>query len=260
MAVDAFCELEPEYISITCGAFGSEQGDDLTRTIALKIMKKKTTPAAHLTCIGKTKARAKQLVIDYKKRSVRHIVALRGDMPATAHFSTKPGSSSLQYARELVEIIAAVGDFHISVAAYPEVHPEAQSAEKDLLYLKEKLHAGAHCAITQFFFDPEIFLRFRDRALAVGITKPIIPGILPILNINKVRKFAQKCNIAVPHYLLRMYEGVPLHSVDHKLLAMNVLSHQITKLIAEGVTMFHFYTLNEIAINTHICRWLKEAF
>ena len=259
-SVDAFCNLKPEYISITCGAFGSVHGNDLTRTVALKIMKKKATPAAHLTCLGKTKQETSDIVKDYKKQGVNRVIALRGDIPQTPHIKKNTGAHTLRYARELVEIITAIGDFHISVAAYPEGHPEANSMTQDLLYLKEKMEAGAHCAITQFFFDPEIFLRFRDKAVSYGISKPIIPGILPILNIEKVCKFAEKCKIDVPNYLLRMYQGVSPHTLDHKLLAMNVLSHQLTRLIAEGVRMFHFYTLNETAINTHICRWLKEAF
>ena len=260
MAVDRFCKLNPEYISITSGAFGSNRGDELTRAVALKVLAKGATPATHITCLGKTKETAMRLAQDYKRQGVSRVVALRGDMPTDPQVRESIGANSLKHARQLVEILAHIGGFHISVAAYPETHPEARSPQQDMVHLNEKLSAGADCAITQFFFDPEVFLRFRDKAMDFGINKPIIPGIIPILNLEKVIKFAQKCNVEVPDYLHRMYQGIPRGSLDDKLLAMNVLSHQITRLISEGVDMFHFYTLNEVVINTHICRWLKEAF
>lgn len=259
-AIETFCQLKPEYISITSGAFGSGRGDELTLATALKILAKGATPAVHITCLGKSEETARQLIEDYKRRGIKRAVALRGDMPADPRVRASLDPQSLSHACQLVALLAQVKGFHISVAAYPETHPEASSAKQDLIYLKEKLAAGADCAITQFFFDPEIFFRFRDKAVQIGINKPIIPGILPIFNFDKVLDFAKKCHVEVPGYLYRMYQNVERGSLDDKLLAMNILSHQITRLISEGVDRFHLYTLNETVINSHIARWLQEAF
>lgn len=259
-AIDTFCQLNPEYISITSGAFGSGRGDELTRTTSMEILAKGATPAVHITCLGKAKAEANQLIQNYKQQGIKRVIALRGDMPTDPRIRASLDPNSLSYAYQLVNLLVQIEGFHISVAAYPEKHPEANSAKQDLIHLKEKLAAGAHCAITQFFFDPEIFLRFRDKAAHIGINKPIIPGILPIFNFDKVVGFAKKCNVEVPDYLHRMYENVERGSLDDKLLAMNILSHQITRLISEGVEKFHLYTLNEMVINAHIARWLQEAF
>ncbi len=259
-AIDTFCQLGPEYISITSGAFGSGRGDKLTLVTSKEILAKGATPAVHITCLGKTEAAAYRLIQDYKEQGITRVVALRGDMPTAPEVRACLDPNSLSYAYQLVKLLVQIGGFHISVAAYPEKHPEASSAQQDLIHLKEKLAIGADCAITQFFFDPEIFLRFRDKAAHIGIDKPIIPGILPIFNFDKVVGFAKKCNVEVPDYLCRMYQNVDRGSLDDKLLAMNILSHQITRLISEGVDRFHLYTLNERLINSHIARWLQEAF
>lgn len=260
-AIDAFCELKPKFISITCGALGNTP--ILNTDIANKIQDKGGTPAIHFTALGKTPELVRQMAEEYKESNFTNIIALRGDYPIDGSpemitQAKKPGK--LQYARELVEILTEVGDFDVSVASYPEKHPEAKSLDDDIAYLKEKLDAGANRSITQFFFDPEIFLRFRDRVAKAGIDKPVVPGILPILNIDKVAEFGKKCDVQVPQFLLRMYEDVPRNSIDHKVLAMNILSHQITRLLAEGVRYFHFYTLDDTMLNTHICKWLKEGF
>ena len=261
-AVAAFSQLNPSFISVTCGAFGGET--TMTKEVALRLQSMGVEPAVHFTCMGKSEAEVREIIQDYKKCNFKYLIALRGDYPMNSskeslnQLKNKPGT--LQYAYQLVEILADIGGFDVTVAAYPEGHPESKSLDQDIQYLKVKLDAGAERAITQFFFDPDVFLRFRDRAAKLGITKPIIPGILPILNIDKVTRFAGKCKVDVPQFLLNMYEGVPRQSADHKILAMNILSHQITRLITEGVDFFHFYTLNEIPLNTHICRWLKAGF
>jgi len=259
-AIDTFCQLKPAYISITSGAFGSGRGDELTLATSMEILTKGATPAVHITCLGKTEADAYRLIQDYKQQGIKRVIALRGDIPTAPRVRACIGPDSLSHAYQLVNLLVQIGGFHISVAAYPEKHPEASSAKQDLVHLKEKLAAGAHCAITQFFFDPETFLRFRDKAVHIGINKPIIPGILPIFNFEKAISFAKKCNVEVPDYLYRMYQNVERGSLDDKLLAMNILSHQITRLISEGVDKFHLYTLNEMVINSHIARWLQEAF
>lgn len=261
-AVAAFCQLNPSFISVTCGAFG--QGSTLTEEVALRIQSMGVEPAIHFTCLGKTATEVRKIALRYKQNQFKYIIALRGDYPmnSSPEFldELKARKDGFLYAQQLIEVLNDTGDFDITVAAYPEGHPEAKSLDEDIGFLKAKFNAGADRAITQFFFDPEVFLRFRDKATKLGIDKPIIPGILPILNIDKVVRFATKCKVDVPPFLVRMYEGVPRQSSDHKILAMNILSHQITRLISEGVDFFHFYTINEIPLNTHICRWLKAGF
>ena len=260
-AVEVFCKLKPTFISVTCGAFGNTAR--LTEETCIRVRALGGKPAAHMTCLNKTPAAMRAEITNYKKQHLCQVVALRGDPPkgSTAMPSNTPSKSDkLTQAIGLVEMLAEIGGFDISVAAYPETHPEAPSSRQDIQHLKAKLDAGAHRAITQFFLDPETFLRFRDKVTAAGITKPVIPGILPILNFSKVCSFAKKCRVSIPDFLLRMYEEITDDTLDRKLLAMNILSHQITRLTAEGVHDFHFYTLNETLLNFHICRWLREAF
>ena len=256
-AVEVFCKLNPTYISITCGAFGNAPA--LTKETSLRVRELGGQPAAHLTCLGKNRAQMHAEILDYKRHDLTRIIALRGDYPRDYQPEERK-KEQLRYAVDLVRMLTDIGGFDISVAAYPEIHPEAPSPQQDLRHLKEKLDAGGARAITQFFLDPEVFLRFRDQAAAIGIDKPIIPGILPILNIAKICRFAAKCQVTIPPFLLRMYEQTTNDPMDQKLLAMNILSHQVTQLIAEGIDDFHFYTLNETLLNSHICRWLQEAF
>ena len=167
-AIDTFCQLRPEYISITSGAFGSGRGDKLTLATSKEILAKGATPAVHITCLGKTEAEVCRLIQDYKQQGITRVIALRGDMPTAPALRASITPNSLSYAHQLVSLLVQIGGFHISVAAYPEKHPEASSAKQDLIHLKEKLAIGADCAITQFFFDPEIFLRFRSEERRVG--------------------------------------------------------------------------------------------
>ena len=257
-AVNTLCTLNPAYISVTCGAFGS--GETFTREVALKLKAKQIKPVVHFTCQNKTLEEARAIAQQYKEVGLTNIIALRGDVPVAQPVQFKPRPGAMKYAIELVRMLKEMGGFRVVVAAYAETHPEAKSPQQDLLYLKDKLDAGAEHAITQFFLDPNTFLRFRDKAAQVGISQPIVPGILPILNFDRLLLFADKCQIQVPEFIRRLYRGVPSRSTDHKLLAMNILCHQITRLITEGVDFFHFYTLNEITLNTHICKWLKEGF
>lgn len=261
-AITQFCKLKPSCISVTCGSFGTDGTS--TKDIATEVQKMGVNPVAHFTCLNKTKDEVTELAHEYKERNINSIIALRGDYPIDGDpqdlEKAKADPNKLHYAQQLIEILTQIGGFDITAAAYPEKHPEAKSMQEDIAHLKAKLDAGADRSITQFFFDPDTFLNFREQATKAGISKPIIPGILPIININKAVVFADKCGINLPDFLLRMYKDVPTNSIDHKILAMNILSHQITRLLNEGVTFFHFYTLNDIMLSTHICKWLREAF
>lgn len=248
-----FYELKPAFISVTATA--QRDAADFTRTTSGLVCEEYGKVAPHITCGGRSRAEIEQLATGYRDCGIRRIVALRGDAPPPG-----AGAGVLRHASQLVRQLRQIADFDISVAAYPETHPEAPSADADLARLKEKLDAGANRAISQFFFDPDVFLRFRDRAAAAGISAPLVPGLLPILNFGRMTGFAEKCNADVPCFLRRMFEGLEPQTLDHKLLAMNILSYQIGRLIAEGVTRFHFYTLNETTLIRHVCRWMRMAF
>ena len=214
--------------------------------------------AAHLTCVGASKEETDAIAQNFWDNNIRHIIALRGDVPSGGKYEPHP--QGYAYAVDLVKGLKDKNDFEISVACYPELHPEAPSEKFELEYLKAKIDAGADRAISQFFFDPEVFLRFRDKAVAAGAEKPIVPGLLPILNFPKMLSFAERCGSQVPNFLHKMFDGISPDDIDHKLLAMNVLSHQITRLIEEGVEFFHIYTLNESLLTKHLCKWLRAGF
>lgn len=263
--VDAYAELKPSTITVTFGTGGADTvvySRDVIRRIASRV----SIPiAAHLTCAGRTRAEVQSILEDFYTDGVRHIVALRGDMlqqnaqpngaayrPHTDGYATTP------------EFIAAIRAFDssikISVAGYPETHPESPTMAFDLDHLKRKVDAGADNILTQFFFDPDVFLRWRDHVVAHGIQATITPGLLPVISFPKLQNFAKKCNASIPPFLYAMFEGVDPDSIDHKLLAMNVLSHQITRLIEHGVKDFHFYTLNDTLLTRHICTWIRAGF
>ncbi len=259
--VDAYTAFNPSYLTVTFGAGGSEETVDYARTVVKKIAERTYLPvAAHITFANHSKKDIDAILESFWQDGVRHIVALRGNMLGQdGPFKPYPDGYETTY-----EFIAAVRarypELKISVAGYPEMHPESPDADFDIDHLKKKLDAGGNEVLTQFFFDPEIFLRWRDRVAAHGVTKPLIPGLLPIHNFSKMLSFAKKCNTAVPPFLHKMFDDVAPDSLDHKLLAMNVLSHQITRLITEGVTDFHFYTLNDTLLTRHLCQWLRAAY
>lgn len=258
-ATDALAALKPSFMTVTCGAGGSDKSP--TRDLVIALADRYKLPVkAHMTCVGASREEIDQLADDYWNAGIKHIVALRGDLPSGDNEKYTPNENGYAYAVDLVEGLKKQHDFDISVAAYPEGHPEMPSLDYDLSYLKRKIDAGADRAITQFFFDPEVFLRFRDRAVKRGINAPIIPGILPILSFEKLKRFAARCQASVPNFLHEMFDGVEADSLDHQLLAMNVLSHQITRLYEEGVDFFHFYTLNETMLTRHVCTWLRAGF
>jgi len=246
--------IGPSFVSVTYGAGGSTR--DRTHATIRRILDETTLiPAAHLTCVAATREEANDVARAYWEAGVRHIVALRGDSPkAGTAYTPHPGG--YQYAAELVAGLMRIADFDISVAAYPETHPEAPDADFDLDNLKRKIDAGAKRAITQFFFDTEVFLRFRDRVRRAGINVPLIPGILPVTNFTQVVRFAGMCGAEIPGWLSRLFEPLGDDPETRKLVAAMVAGEQCRILAAEGVSNFHFYTLNRAELTFAMCHTL----
>lgn len=246
--------LAPRFVSVTYGADGSTR--DRTHRVVSRILDETSlVPAAHLTCIGASREEIHDIASSYWRAGVRHIVALRGDPPKGCD-QYRPTPGGYDYAVDLVRGLRQAGDFEISVAAYPEVHPEAPSASFDLENLKRKVDAGASRAITQFFFRTERFLRFRDQCAAEGITVPIVPGILPITRFPQMLKFANMCGASVPRWLSERFDGLDGDAETRRLIAASVAIEQVTRLKAEGVSDFHFYTLNRSELTYAICHAL----
>ncbi|ENO0062585.1 methylenetetrahydrofolate reductase [Escherichia coli] len=247
-SIDRLSSLKPKFVSVTYGANSGER--DRTHSI-IKGIKDRTglEAAPHLTCIDATPDELRTIARDYWNNGIRHIVALRGDLP--------PGSGKPEmYASDLVTLLKEVADFDISVAAYPEVHPEAKSAQADLLNLKRKVDAGANRAITQFFFDVESYLRFRDRCVSAGIDVEIIPGILPASNFKQAKKFADMTNVRIPAWMAQMFDGLDDDAETRKLVGANIAMDMVKILSREGVKDFHFYTLNRAEMSYAICHTL----
>ena len=233
--------LAPRFVSVTYGAGGSTQ--ERTHAIVARIASETTlNAAAHLTCVGASRGEIDDVARRYWDAGVRHIVALRGDVPGGGDYKAHP--DGYRYAADLVAGLKRVADFEISVAAYPEAHPTAASAATDIDHLKRKLDAGATRAITNFFFDNETYLRFLDRCLAAGITAPIVPGIMPVANFTQVARFSAMSGINVPEWLARMFDGLAKDAETRRMVATVVAAEQVRLLQANGIDEFHFYTLN----------------
>jgi methylenetetrahydrofolate reductase (NADPH) len=246
--------LAPSFVSVTYGADGSTR--ERTHDVVERIVNETNlTVAPHLTCVDARREEIDAIARDYWEMGIRHLVALRGDPPAGAG-KYRPAPGGYAYASDLVAGLKKVADFDISVAAYPEVHPEAPSPEFDLENLRRKLDAGASRAITQFFFDTELFLRFRDRCAAIGIDSKLVPGILPITRFAQMTKFAAHCGASVPDWLRERFEGLDDDAETRNLIAANVAIEQVRRLQAEGVDEFHFYTLNRSELTVAICHSL----
>lgn len=240
--------LKPKFVSVTYGANSGER--DRTHSIVKSIKQETGLEAApHLTGIDATPEQLIQIAKDYWDSGIRRIVALRGDEPKG--YAKKPF-----YAADLVALLRSVADFDISVAAYPEVHPEAKSAQADLINLKRKIEAGANHVITQFFFDVESYLRFRDRCASIGIDAEIVPGILPVTNFKQLQKMAAITNVKIPNWLGKMYEGLDDDQTTRNLVAASVAMDMVRVLAREGVSDFHFYTLNRSELTYAICHTL----
>ncbi len=246
--------FSPEFVSVTYGAGGTTR-ERTFRAVDRILKETDLTAAAHLTCVGASQAEIAMIAERYWAQGVRHIVALRGDPPEDCTDFT-PHAAGHAFAADLVAGLRRVADFEISVAAYPEVHPQARSATADLDNLKRKLDAGATRAITQFFFDPDDFLRFVDRARAAGIFAPIVPGILPIVNFKRTLEIAKSCKAAVPAWLQELFEGLEDRREVRDPVAVSVAADLCRYLAARGVDDFHFYTLNRSDLTAAVCRLL----
>lgn len=253
-AIGTLAPLGPQFVSVTYGAGGSTR--ERTHATVARIARETNIPAAaHLTCVGASKGEILDVAREYWDAGVRHIVALRGDpAEAGAPFAAHP--DGFQNAADLVAGLRAVAPFEISVAAYPECHPDSSDPQADIDNLKAKIDAGAHRAITQFFFSPEAFFRFRDRAAAAGIEAEIVPGILPVSNVAQTRKFAGMCGAQIPGWMDRLFDGLDDRPAARQLVAATVAAELCRRLYAGGVRHFHFYTLNRAELAYAICHLL----
>ena len=253
-SVERLAPLAPRFVSVTYGADGSTR--ERTHRVVTRIQDETAlTGAPHLTCVGASRGEILDIARGYWDQGVRHLVALRGDPPqGAAHY--QPHAQGFAYAADLVAALARLAPFDISVAAYPEVHPQALSAQADLENLKRKIDAGATRAITQFFYDTGAFLRFRDRCTAAGIRAPIVPGILPITRFAQVCRFAERCGAAIPAWLAQRFEGLEDDAEIRRMIAASVAIEQVQALTRHGVGEFHFYTLNRAELSYAICHAL----
>ncbi len=250
-SIHTLAPLSPRFVSVTYGAGGTTRAR--THQTVHRILADTTlTPAAHLTCVGHTKAELHAIAEDYWQGGVRHIVALRGDAPS-GHDASR---DEIRYADSLVRELKSIADFDISVAAYPETHPTALSPEADIDHLKRKFDAGASRAITQFFFDTDVYLRFLERVRTAGITAEIVPGILPVTNVGQLKRFAAMCGASVPAWLGTLFEGLDEKPELRNLVAAYVAVEQCRLLSLAGVEHFHFYTLNRAELTAAICHVL----
>ena len=253
-SIERLAVLNPRFVSVTYGADGSTR--ERTHNAVARILNETAlTAAPHLTCIGATRGEIDDIARQYWDMGVRHLVALRGDAPRDGA-EYVPLADGYAYASDLVEGLRKIADFDISVAAYPEVHPEAVSAASDMDNLKRKLDAGASRAITQFFFDVDLFLRFRDSCAAAGIESAVVPGILPITRFPQLERFAKQCGASVPKWLGQRFAGLNDDSETRKLIAASVAIEQVRLLKKQGIDEFHFYTLNRSELTYAICHAL----
>lgn len=253
-SIATLAPLGPRFVSVTYGAGGTTR--ERTHATVERIVRETSIPAAaHLTCVDASRAEIEEIARDYWNIGVRHIVALRGDPPqAGTRFVARPDGYAS--AADLVAGLKAVAPFEISVGAYPETHPEAASAEADLDNLKRKIDAGADRAITQFFFEPDTFFRFRDAAAAAGIDAEIVPGIMPVSNFAAVQRMSGMTGTAVPAWLAHLFEGLDDLPAARQLVAATVAAEMCRRLYAGGVRQFHFYTLNRAELSYAICHLL----
>jgi methylenetetrahydrofolate reductase (NADPH) len=253
-AIGRLAPLGPDFVSVTYGAGGSTR--DRTHACVKRMIDETTLkPAAHLTCVAASKDEVESVIDDYAAAGVRHVVALRGDMPDMGAF--KAPENGYAGSVELVAALAKRGGFDITVSAYPEKHPASASLDSDIDLLKAKIDAGATRAITQFVFDTEAHLRFRDKLAAAGITIPVIAGIMPTTNFTGAQRMAEACGAAVPQWLADAYEGLENDADTRKQIAASVAIDQCRQLIDEGFGHLHFYTLNQADLTFAVCRILK---
>ncbi len=253
-SVERLAPLRPRFVSVTYGADGSTR--ERTHRVVMRMLRETAlTPVPHLTCVGASREEVLSIARDYWEAGIRRIVALRGDPPGGSG-PYIPHAAGFPYAVDLVQGLRELADFDISVAAYPEVHPESPSAAFDLDVLRAKLDAGATRAITQFFFDTDVFLRFRDRCAASGIDAELVPGILPITRFPQMLRFARRCGAAVPDWVVQRFDGLDDDPETRRLIAASFAIEQVRRLQEHGVSEFHFYTLNRAELTYAICHAL----
>jgi methylenetetrahydrofolate reductase (NADPH) len=256
-SIQRLAPLQPRFVSVTYGADGSTRAR--THECVLRILRETDLQVApHLTCVGASRAEVLGIAKDYWDSGIRQLVALRGDAPA-ANLSDgryRPQPDGFAYASDLVAGLVQVGAFDLSVAAYPEGHPESGGVDLDLQNLKRKVDAGAKRAITQFFFEPDLFLRYRDRCAAAGINASIVPGILPVTRFPQMLRFAARCGASVPEWLRARFDGLEDDPDTRRMIAANVAIEQVQRLRQHGVEEFHFYTLNRAELAYAICHAL----
>ncbi len=253
-SVETLAPLGPRFVSVTYGAGGSTR--ERTHAAVRRIVNETAMPAAaHLTCVNATREEVDAVAREYWEEGVRHIVALRGDPPdGGSAYTPHPGGYA--NAAELIAGLKKVADFEISVAAYPEVHPDSPDRQADLDNLKRKFDAGATRAITQFFFDPQCFFEFRDRAAAAGIEGEIVPGIMPVLSFAAVQRMSGLCGTAIPHWMEGLFDGLDDRPEARQLVSATIAAELCRRLYAGGVRQFHFYTLNRAELSYAICHML----
>jgi methylenetetrahydrofolate reductase (NADPH) len=246
--------LSPAFVSVTYGAGGSTR-ERTHATVKRIVDETSLAPAAHLTCVASPRQEIDEIVKAYWDAGVKHIVALRGDMPEMSGSYT-PHAQGYASTPELIEGIRKIGDFDISVSCYPERHPDSPSRDHDLALLRRKIDAGASRAIAQFCFDSEAVARMRDRAAAQGISVPIIPGMMPTTNFKGVQRMAERCGARVPAWMVRVYDGLDNDVESRRTIAAAVMAEQVAELHRLGFDQFHFYTLNQSDLTYAACRLL----
>ena len=253
-SVETLAPLGPRFVSVTYGAGGTTR--ERTHAEVARIQNETgMAAAAHLTCVAATREEVDEVARRYWAEGIRHIVALRGDPPeGESRYTPHPGGYA--NAAELIAGLKAIGDFEISVGAYPEIHPDSADEQADLANLKAKFDAGATRAITQFFFDPECFFRFRDRAAAAGISGEIVPGIMPVLSFAAVQRMSGLCGTAIPGWMSGLFEGLDDRPEERQLVSATLTAELCRRLYAGGVRQFHFYTLNRAELSYAICHML----
>jgi methylenetetrahydrofolate reductase (NADPH) len=254
-AVGRLAPLQPNFVSVTYGAGGSTR-ERTHATVKRILAETALVPAAHLTCVSATCSEVDDVVRQYRDAGVRHIVALRGDPTGGVGERYAPHPEGYVDSAALVASIKRAGDIEVSVSAYPEKHPDSPSVEADIDMLKKKVDAGATRAMTQFFFDNDLYFRYLDRVRARGIDIPIVPGILPVQNFKQTKNFAERCGATVPPWLAQRFAGLDEDAATRKLIAAAVAAEQVFDLVDRGVTDFHFYTMNRADLVYAICHLL----
>jgi len=254
-SIERLAPLNPQFVSVTYGAGGSTR-ERTHSTVGRIVRETHLKPAAHLTCVAATKEEVNDVIRSYWDVGVRHVVALRGDPVGGLGTAYEPHPGGYQQTCDLVAGIKAIGDFEVSVSAYPEKHPEASSLDADIDVLKAKVDCGADRAITQFFFDNDLYFRYLDRVRARGIDIPIVPGIVPVQNFKQTANFAAKAGASIPAWLAARFEGLDNDVDTRKLIAAAVAAEQVIDLVDRGVNEFHFYTMNRADLVYAICHLL----